>query len=476
MIALQEKAPAKEVRVKFSARQSMALRALQDPGTDELMYGGAKGGGKSVFLNWWCYMEAARICREHNIAPRKHPIPVGWMGRLRGKHFKDTTLQTWFKQIPGELYTLRASEQEIIIADRVKIDYGGLDDQNAVNKFNSAEYGFIALDQAEEVSKDKIAVLRASVGRLCINGMAVPAKALYTANPAPCWLKDDFILNPTARRRFIQALPADNPFLPGPYIEVLKEAFRHRPDLLAAYLEGSWDAYESADQVILNLWVQAALKTIIPAGGLKKFLVCDPARFGDDETVIYLFYNSALRAQKIFGKKDTVYTASFLHIWALQEKVSAVVIDDIGVGGGVTDQLRALAGNSYQVIALNSSEKALHHPEKYYNLRAEMWDTAAQALQRGDVDWTSLAGWMSPADLNLLLGQLCTPKYDFRAGRVLIEAKEDIKARLGRSPDRGDTAVMGLYILPRIPESKAGGQGIGARGAGKQKKRSAMAA
>jgi len=41
------------------------------------------------------------------------------------------------------------------------------------------------------------------------------------------------------------------------------------------------------------------------------------------------------------------------------------------------------------------------------------------------------------------------PKWFWRNGRILVEAKADIKKRLGRgrSPDRADTRVMGLYAI-----------------------------
>ena len=86
---------------------------------------------------------------------------------------------------------------------------GGLENSELINKFNSAEYAFFFLDQAEEIDAEQIGELRATF-RLIINGVKVPGKGLFTANPAPSFLKDEFILNPTPDRLFIQALPTDN--------------------------------------------------------------------------------------------------------------------------------------------------------------------------------------------------------------------------------------------------------------------------
>ena len=83
--------------------------------------------------------------------PRQHPIPVGFMGRKRGIDFSNTTLETWKRFIPESAYVIKGKPAEIVIYDRVKIMTGGLDNSEVVNKFNSAEYGFYFIDQAEEV-------------------------------------------------------------------------------------------------------------------------------------------------------------------------------------------------------------------------------------------------------------------------------------------------------------------------------------
>ncbi|MHC4677039.1 MAG: hypothetical protein ACYTBZ_31550 [Planctomycetota bacterium] len=75
----------------------------------------------------------------------------------------------------------------------VCIDFGGLDKQENINKFNSAEYGFIAIDQAEETSRDDVSVAQGSL-RLKIKGVPLSYKELYTANPRQCWLREEFIL------------------------------------------------------------------------------------------------------------------------------------------------------------------------------------------------------------------------------------------------------------------------------------------
>ncbi len=418
----------------LTAKQTLAWDALRRPDIKEILYGGAKGGGKSVFGCMWCFAKALEIIRECKIAPRKHPIPVGFMGRKRGVDFTNTTLETWKRFIPVNMYEIKSKPAEIIIANRVKILTGGLDNSEIINKFNSAEYAFFFLDQAEEIEAEQVGELRATF-RLIINDKKIPGKGLFTANPAPSFLKDEFILNPTPDRLFIQALPTDNHYLGPEYIEVLKDSFRNRPELLKAYVEGSWESLGGFDQVIKDSWVRNAAGITLYPPRIKKLITCDPARYGDDETVIYLLKNTEIAESEIYGKKSLMHTANILHTISHKNGDCLIVVDVCGMGAGVVDRLIEMGDN---VLGIDNASKS-EEPEKYYNLRSEIWCKAADMFADGDIQLKNAE--------HRLAGQLCTPRYEFRNGKILIEAKADIKKRLGNSPDRADAYVNGIYAL-----------------------------
>ena len=418
----------------LTEKQTLAWDALRRPNIKEILYGGAKGGGKSVFGCMWSFHKALEIIKKCDISPRKHPIPVGFMGRKRGVDFTNTTLETWKRFIPVNMYEIKSKPAEIIIANRVKILTGGLDNSEIINKFNSAEYAFFFLDQAEEIDAEQVGELRATF-RLIINDKKIPGKGLFTANPAPSFLKDEFILNPTPDRLFIQALPTDNHYLGPEYIEVLKDSFRNRPELLKAYVEGSWDSLSGFDQVIKDSWVCNAEGIKLYPPRIKKLITCDPARYGDDETVIYLLKNTEIAESEIYGKKSLMHTANILHTISHKNGDCLIVVDVCGMGAGVVDRLIEMGDN---VLGIDNASKS-EEPEKYYNLRSQIWCKAADMFADGDIQ-------LKNAD-HRLQGQLCTPRYEFRNGKILIEAKADIKKRLGNSPDRADAYVNGLYAL-----------------------------
>ncbi|RKY05245.1 MAG: hypothetical protein DRP56_09130 [Planctomycetota bacterium] len=436
--------------IQLTDRQVLADNALEADCITDVMYGGAKGGGKSFYFCVWVYSYCRKIIDQFELEPCKNPPHIGWMGRKQAVDFTGTTLETWKEVIPEEYYEIKSgtekSTKHILIHDRVAVDFGGLDRQESVNKFNSAEYGFIAVDQAEETTRDDVSVLRAS-RRMKISGKHLPYKGLFTANPAQCWLKEDFILNPKDNCRFIRALPSDNPFLPDSYIQTLKDSFSHRPELLAAYLEGDWDAMDDSDQLIKGASIENAscLNHVQHLPMQRRLLTCDVARFGDDETVIYDMVETDIKEAFIYGQRDTMYTANKLAALSMERDDCTIVIDEGGVGGGVVDRLRELGRD---VIAVNSAEKSMY-PTKYYNKRAEVWDTVARMFVEGDIE-------LHTKD-TALTGQLMTPKYKFRNTKILIEPKDDIKKRLGRSPDRADAYVNGVWALKNVDPKEAKG-------------------
>ena len=177
----------------LTGKQQIAWKAMTNDQDCSVMFGGAKGGGKSWFLCLWIFYWSKMLMDKLQVPKDvKYPVAVGFVGRKRSVDFTKTTMETWKKIIPPDSYEIREQDKEIIIEKRVKVSFGGLDDQDNINKFNSAEFAFIAIDQAEETTRADVSVLQASL-RLRYNSITPPYKELYTANPADCWLKEDFV-------------------------------------------------------------------------------------------------------------------------------------------------------------------------------------------------------------------------------------------------------------------------------------------
>lgn len=439
-----------EIDWEFHDKQLEALDTIESPVCEVLDYGGAKGGGKSVLGCRYCVMYAQDVIEQFDIQPTRTPLAIGFIGRKQGTDLMTTTLKTWLQFIDPRIYRINEHKKQIIIRERVALDYGGLDKQKALNKFNSAEYGLVFIDQAEEISEDEFGKLRSTL-RLQINEVPLKFKMFLSCNPAPCWMKHRIIKN--AHREdegifFIQALPADNPFLPDDYIPRLEKSFRHRLELLSAYLHGCWDELEGSDLIIKDVWVQRShtIELITPVK--RRLVVCDPARFGDDRTVIYYLEETKIVDSEVYGQKDAHYTSGKIAAMANKHKIDdqtpVIVIDADGLGGPIGDNLVAWG---FDVIFVDSAGQATE-PTVYCNKRAQMWWEVGVMFSDGDV-----ANHFEDTELDT---ELTVPKYRFLNGKILVEKKEEIKKpeRYGKSPDKGDAYVMGLWHLPYGTEKK----------------------
>ena len=200
------------------------------------------------------------------------------------------------------------------------------------------------------------------------------------------------------------------------------------------------DFSASSDNVLISLDdVEAATKR--QYGGpeyeySQKRLGVDVARFGDDTTVIYLRQGLKAGPFVVMRKADTQAIADRVALAVYNTKSELVFVDQTGVGAGVVDGLRRLR---IPVIGVDSSSKPTE--EKYFNKRAEMWCGMAEWLKRG--------AWL-PYDDPILRQDLTSVQYDFKNSKVLIEPKDDIKERLGRSPDHGDALAL-TFALQDMP-------------------------
>jgi hypothetical protein len=107
------------------------------------------------------------------------------------------------------------------------------------------------------------------------------------------------------------------------------------------------------------------------------------------------------------------------------------VVDDTGVGGGVTDRLREQGAAVSAFVGAARAEK----PDRHANLRAATFWAMRQAFADGLID-------LDPADVELaeqLVG--LRTLYDSR-GRLLIESKDAMRKRGVASPDRADALCM----------------------------------
>jgi len=166
----------------------------------------------------------------------------------------------------------------------------------------------------------------------------------------------------------------------------------------------------------------------------------DVARFGDDETVIWPRRGAKALQPTIVRSLNTIEVAGkvleVVRELRREGERPRVKVDVIGYGAGTFDQLQQF--KEVEAVAVNVAERAT--AENYAKLRDQLWFACR--------DWLKEGGAI-PADAKLE-AELVGPVYSIDTqGRYKVESKDDMKKRLGRSPDRADALCLAIYNPPK---------------------------
>ena len=220
-------------------------------------------------------------------------------------------------------------------------------------------------------------------------------------------------------------------------------------------------ASSAADTIIPLAWVEEAnerWRTLNDSGQWGEFTCVgvDVARGGVDATVLALRYGEAIKELRRHNVADTMAVTG--HAAAvLRGHGGKAVVDVIGVGAGVVDKLRE---DKQCVEAFNAGEstdwKDRSGEMLFANKRAAAWWNLRELLDPANGHEVAL-----PPD-DRLTGDLTAPHWrPSSGGRVMVESKDEIRKRLGRSTDDGDAVVMAFWKEPVVEHvfriARAGG-------------------
>lgn len=162
----------------------------------------------------------------------------------------------------------------------------------------------------------------------------------------------------------------------------------------------------------------------------------DVARFGDDRTVIFPRQGLAsFRPVEMRNARSHDIAARVA--MAMDKWPGEAIFLDVtgGWGAGVED---ALLQGGRPVFPVEFAGKALD--SRYYNKRTEIWFQMADWIKRG----------AALPYIEQLSRELSTPMYWFDRGKFRLEEKDQIKSRLGFSPDYADGLAC-TFALPDMP-------------------------
>lgn len=224
----------------------------------------------------------------------------------------------------------------------------------------------------------------------------------------------------------------DNPFCPE---ELKLQAEKCRADSPEDF-EHIWlgePIRQGNTKLISSQKVREAFEPKIDACTSPLVIGLDIARFGDDQTSFCFRRGRWCMRFETYKKLDNVAVANLATNFIREYRPHRIFMDIGGQGAGVYDILKD-RGFAEVIRGVYFGEKALND-ERYFNRRAEMWDNLRAWLD--DKPAVQL-----PADEELMDDLTSVNKKYDRRGRLQLEEKDEVKKRLGRSPDKADALAL----------------------------------
>jgi hypothetical protein len=222
------------------------------------------------------------------------------------------------------------------------------------------------------------------------------------------------------------------------WVDEKKEQWGENSNQYRVSVLGEFPVAGAIDRVIPENVLQRAIGHIpsLPlVGGFPRHSTVqglDVARYSDDATVSAIIRDGIVADVRSYHGLSTVQVATVAAERARQFSAVVTVVDETGLGGGAVDQLIAA---KMAVWPVNFAEKPLNG-ERYADVRTELAFVVAEALRIGTLGLD--------ADLPVeCLDDFRALCYGIpRSGKLMLEAKEETKKRLGRSPCRADAVEL----------------------------------
>lgn len=443
---------------------------------DELFYGGEAGGGKTdliLGLANTAHTESLLLRRINKDALKLVPRLTEILGSREGYNGQ---LQTW--RLNGRRIDIAGCEREDD-KQRFKGDPHDLINFDEITDFTESQYRFIIgwNRSAKRGQRSRV---------LCTGNPPTKASGLWVIKYWAAWLDpnhprpakegelrwyttiegvDTEVDGPgphvipgeakpviARSRTFIRAGLSDNPDLAATNYDSVLAGMP--AELREAYRGGIFRGTLEDDpyQVIPTAWVEAAQQRWTPEGRPKNTAMTamglDVAQGGKDFTVVaprYGGWYAPLERRPGTECREGRDVAGM--VVTIRRDKCPVIIDCGGGWGG--DALIALKDNGIFCVAYLGlkpvTTKTIDGSLGFANKRAESWWRMREAL---DPEQEGGSCVCLPPDASItsdLASAKWFPKRINGIQCIQIESKDEIKSRLGRSPDDGDAIVMALH-------------------------------
>ena len=413
-------------------KQHICYQHLQDKTISHILYGGSIGGGKSYLGSYWIFLQCLMYPGSRHL-----------IGRSRLNVLKRTTLKTLLDIIKTNKFQEKVnfnSQTNTLTFDNgseiLLLDLFPYPADPDYDRLGSLEITSAFIDELSEIPYKAFEILFTRIRYKLTEFKLVP-KMLCCSNPTAGWAYNYFykpFVDKAERNgfKFVQALPTDNPHLPATYLQGLDKnlstGFKRR------LLYGDWDFSGDDDALFVFEKLQESFyNDYFENVDDKSYITCDIADLGNDSTVLAIWKGWSLIRLVTLKKKETTEVVAEIKRLMLEYRtpISNIIIDSVGVGAGVASLLKGC-------VRYSGGERALNN-EKFRNIKTQLMYKFADKINLGQVNFAM--------EYNDNLVQECLLyKKEFHNEVACITSKEEVKQRLGKSPDIIDALYLRAYF------------------------------
>jgi len=408
-------------------KQRDILRAFVDPAIDKIAWRSGNGVGKTFLL-------ASLICNYLDTHAPGYVVVSGasWTGILK------TIWPTLRRVVRGARVPLGG---KVLGTEWRRGEMWGAfcvspDEPENFGGFRTENGALVLVDEASALSYSS---MEAILG-VC---SAAGSKIVLTGNPLrPEGPFFDAFQSSEWETFHTSSIEAAKTKIPGlateEWCEAMANEYGRESNVYSARVLGQFPG-GGADNLISLSWLKHIITPKVARPRGTRIMGVDVARFGDDRTVLIIRDDRCVLGVFCYAKKSTMETVGLIQKHADEFGVRAedIMVDDTGLGGGVTDRLHELG---HEVLPVNFGERALDR-ERFLNCRAELY----WAL-RGALKPDSEKRLLIPKQWASLAKECTWPRYKIRSDRLIqLEGKDEIKKRKKRSPDEADALALTFY-------------------------------
>ena len=285
-----------------------------------------------------------------------------------------------------------------------------------------------------------------------------------TFNPADNWVREE-IYDPYEAGTlappwyYLPATMLDNPYLTDAYKESLEELRVKDPEQYERMVLGKWGVIRAPNQLISSDMLAKARQLPAVAGTKREGM--DVARYGKDSTV-----HAGVDGNCLVDIVELHHYGIHESTTSLTERVNTravegrnVQVDVVGLGAGVADNMRGngvivnefvAGGRPFQrVIGYREFGGVLLKRRSLYKF-ADQWSQAwwefKELLEAGEI--------AIRAKHPMLVKDLTAPRYTITNKVIRVESSDEIKERIGRSPDVGVAVVLAFFRFPARDQTR----------------------